>query len=161
MPDESTLRRHIVNLLRGEHAYMPFETAVKNFPEEDINKFPPNVPYTFWHLVEHIRITQNDILDFSQNPDYVYLQWPQDYWPAKDAKATKKEWDESVESVIRDLDEMIGLIESPASDLFTPFAWGEGQNLLREAMVVANHNAYHIGEFGILRQVIGNWRDMP
>ena len=136
---------------------MPFEEAVMDFPIKYINTFPPNVTYSFWHLLEHIRITQWDILDFSKNSDYKYIKWPDDYWPAKRAKASKKDWDKTLRLIKSDLDKMIQLIKDQKNDLYKPFPWGEGQNLFREAILIANHNAYHIGEFAILRQVLNLW----
>lgn len=155
--DEKTLRAEIVRILRGNVAYMSFDEAVADFPTKFINTKAPNVPYTFWHILEHIRITQADILDFCINPDYKYIKWPDDYWPAQNAKADKHLWDKTIQSIKQDLDKMIALVEDPKNDLYKPFAWGEGQHLLREALLVAEHNAYHIGEFAILRQVINNW----
>lgn len=160
MNNDVILRTKIVELLEGKQAHMPFDEAVADFPQNLINAQAPNVEYTFWHLVEHLRITQWDILDFSRNPNYKYIKWPDNYWPPKKAQATQKQWDESVTLFKKDLTEMIALIKNPDSDLYTPFPWGEGQNLVREAFVVADHNAYHIGELAILRQVTLAWSSL-
>jgi len=154
---EKIIRNELVRFLKGNVAYMSFDEAIANFPIKSINTKAHNVDYTFWHILEHIRITQHDILDFCINPKYVYIKWPDDYWPIQTKKATEKEWLGTIESIKRDLKSIITLVEDPKNDLYKPFAWGEGQNLLREAILVAEHNAYHIGEFAILRQVMGLW----
>ena len=157
MNKDKVIREYLIKFLQGGQAYMPFEEAVADFPTKHINTFPPNVTYTFWHILEHIRITQWDILDFSRNPQYKYIKWPDAYWPKVTAKAGKKDWDKTVRLIKSDLNEMIQLIKETKNDLYKPFPWGEGQNLFREAMLIANHNAYHIGEFAILRQVTNTW----
>ncbi len=154
---DKDLRKHIVYLLEDGGAHMSFMEAVKDFPESAINQKPPNVEYTFWHLIEHIRITQWDILNFSTNPDYKYLKWPDEYWPAKNKKVTKEDWDKTIKAYQKDLNEMIKLIKNPKTDLFSKIPWGEGQTILREAMLIADHTAYHVGELGILRQVTKTW----
>lgn len=157
MTDDKFLRETLVAFLKGRQTAMNFDDAVKNFPVRDINKKAPNVNYTFWHLLEHIRITQNDILDFSINPDYKYKK-AEDYWPRLTAKATKKDWDKTVRAFRKDLKALIKLVEDPKNDLYKPFPWGNGQTLLREAILTAEHNSYHVGELGILRQVVNNWK---
>lgn len=157
MDKDKFLREQLVNLIKGDHAYMPFDHAVADFPEESINQKPTNVPYTFWHLIEHLRITQHDILDFSINKNYKYMKWPDAYWPDKNAKATKKDWNKTIKDFNLDLAKMIKLVKNPKTDLYAKFSWGEGQTVIREAMVLANHNAYHIGELAILRQTVKNW----
>jgi len=154
---DAKLRKEIVRILKGNVAYMSFDEAVADFPSKHMNTKAPNVNYTFWHILEHIRITQWDILNFSRNPKYEYIKWPDDYWPAKNAKASKSDWQRTIKRIKADLAEMIRLVKDPKNDLYKPFAWGEGQNLLREAILIAEHNAYHIGEFAILRQVVDTW----
>ena len=137
---------------------MMFDDAVANFPAEFMNINPPNVPYTPWHLLEHLRITQWDILEYSRDPKHVSPEWPKGYWPAKDAKADQATWDQTVAQFREDLQAMCDLVADADNDLFTQIPGGEaGHTLLREAVLVADHNAYHIGEFGILRQVMGTW----
>lgn len=157
MDKDKEVRKWLVKFLQGNQAYMSFDDAVAKFPTKHINTKAPNVDYTFWHILEHIRITQWDIIDFCTNPDYKYIKWPDDYWPKQDAKATKKDWDKTIKAIRSDLNEMTKLVQNPENDLYKPFAWGEGQHLLREAIMVAEHNAYHIGEFAVLRQVVGAW----
>ena len=154
---DADLRKHVVYLLEDGGAHISFKDVVADFKEEDINKKPTNVSYSFYALVEHLRITQKDILDFCINPDYKELEWPHEYWPAKNKKATMAEWNESIASFQKDLKAMIKLVKDEKTDLFAKIPWGSGQTILREAMLVADHNSYHIGELGILRQVANTW----
>lgn len=156
MKNDAFLREQLVKNLHSE-SHMPFAEVIADFPVKHINTFPPNVDYTFWHLLEHIRITQWDIYDFSINPKYKYIKWPDDYWPKKTAKATKAQWERSVKGIEHDLKAMMKLVKNPKTDLYAKISWGEGQTILREVVMVADHNAYHIGEFAILRQVVGAW----
>lgn len=156
MSDDILLREQLIKNLHSE-SHMPFGESVKDFPQKHYNTFAPHVDYTFWHLLEHIRITQWDIYDFSINPKYKYIKWPDAYWPKKNAKATKAQWDKTVKEIERDLKAMMKLVKNSKTDLYKKIPWGEGQTILREAIMVADHNAYHIGEFAILRQVLGTW----
>ena len=157
MRGDKALREQLAIFL-GTQAHMSLADAVKGFPLKDMNVRPPNVPYTFWHLLEHIRIAQWDIIDFIRNPDYEELEWPRGYWPAKNAKATKKDWDATIARYQSDLKEMIALVKNPRTDLHAKIPHGDGQTILREAILIVDHNAYHIGEFAILRQVVNNWK---
>ena len=158
MKGDRALRAELIRFLRTEGAHQSLADTVKNFPVKDINRRPPHVPYTFWHLLEHIRIAQWDILDFIRNPDYRELRFPQDYWPARRAKATKKDWDETIARYHRDLDEMVALVKNPKTDLHARIPHGNGQTVLREAILIIDHTSYHVGEFGIFRQVVNNWK---
>jgi hypothetical protein len=157
MNSDQSVRDELLFLLRGGHAHMPFEAAVADFPAAHFNTCPLNVSYTPWHLLEHLRITQADILEFIRNPKYVYLNWPDDYWPAVDAQADAAAWQATIAGFKADNQALQAIVADPAKDLYTPLAHGEGQNILREILVVADHNAYHIGELAILRQVMGTW----
>jgi hypothetical protein len=159
MTSQSTVRDQIVALLRGGNAHMSFDEAVADFPLDAINTRPPHVPYTPWHLLEHVRIAQRDILDFVTADHYRELRWPEDYWPSQDATADEQTWQETIRRFREDLAAVIALAENPAQDLAAPVkhATNSGQTLTRELLVVADHNAYHIGEFAILRQVMGTW----
>jgi hypothetical protein len=117
----------------------------------------PRVDYTFWHLLEHLRITQSDILDYLTNTDYHAPAWPRDYWPAQDTRATKYEWDESVAAFQCDLEAIIGIVADDRTDLFGTVPSDDEHTVLREVLNMADHNAYHIGELGILRQVTKAW----
>lgn len=157
MSDE-LIREQLVKLLTVQQAHMGFEEAVKDFPAAHYNTRPPKVEYTFWHLLEHLRIAQWDILDYSRNPNYQHIEWPRDYWPAKEATTDASGWQRTVEQFLADRAAMTALIRDPQTDLYAPIAHGyDGHTILREVMVLADHNAYHIGEFAILRQVVGVW----
>ncbi len=156
---ETLIRGQLVNLLTKQQAHMGLEDAVKNFPAKDFNTRPPNVDYTFWHLLEHLRICQWDILDYCRNPNYKNIEWPRDYWPAKDATTDAAGWQHTLDQFNADLDELVALVNDPKTDLYAPIPHGyDGHTILREILVVADHNAYHIGEFAILRQVVNNWK---
>jgi len=158
MADDKALREQLATFLQGDQAHMSLADAVKGFPVKDMNVRPRNVPYTFWHLLEHIRIAQWDIVEFIKNPNYEELKFPDDYWPKKNAKATKKDWDHTLAQYASGLREMIAIVKDPKTDLHARIPHGDGQTILREAVLIVDHNAYHIGEFAILRQVAGNWR---
>jgi hypothetical protein len=157
MDRDRWLREHLVGVLRGGNAHMPFAEAVAEFPEMQINTKPPRVAYSFWHLLEHLRITQADILDYLTNTDYYAPAWPRDYWPALDARATKPEWDESVAAFQRDLEALVSIVADDGTDLFGTVPSHDEHTVLREVLIVADHNAYHIGELRILRQVSQAW----
>jgi hypothetical protein len=157
MDRERALRAQVVALLRGGNAHMGFDEAVANFPERLINERPPNVPYTFWHLIEHLRLCQVDILEYMTRADYREREWPRDYWPAPEATATVEEWDASLAAFRQDLAAIVAIVEDETTDLFAPVPSNPDHNILREALIVADHNAYHIGELAILRQVMEGW----
>jgi hypothetical protein len=157
MKTESALRDELVfHLLKG-HAHMTFDEAVTDFPLKHINTVFTNGVYTFWHLLEHIRRTQKDILDFMVNPDYKEPRWPDDYWPGNEKKAVKKDWDKTIKGFLKDQKELQKLVEDPKTDLYKKLPHGTGQTVMREIIVVTDHNAYHLGEFAIMRQVLGAW----
>ncbi len=158
MNTDQTLRDELVFLLRKGNAHMPLSEAVAGFPVEQMNTCPPNVPYTPWHLLEHIRITQHDILDFITNPNYQEMRWPDDYWPPRNAQTDAVGWDTTVNAILSDNEALQAIAGNPETDLYARIPWGTGQNILREVQVVADHNAYHVGEFARLRQVMGTWR---
>lgn len=155
--DDDALRHQLAQLLDGVGAHMPFEEAVADFPDDAMNLYAPNCDYTPWHLVEHLRLTQADILDYVVNPDYVEIEWPADYWPARDALATRAVFDESVRGFLADKATLREMVLDPGRDLFAVIPGTPGHTLLREVRVDADHNAYHVGEFAILRQIMGTW----
>ncbi|MCL5435407.1 MAG: DinB family protein [Patescibacteria group bacterium] len=157
MNQDKLLREHLLGLLKGGSAHMTLEEAIENYPVSKINGIFPNGEYSSWHLLEHIRITQNDILEFITNSKYVYLDWPKDYWPARNKKATQKDWKKTIDSFKKDTKALEKIVSNPKTDLYAKIKWGEGQTILREILVVADHNAYHIGEFAIMRQVMNTW----
>lgn len=154
---EAMLREQLGDLLARGNAHMSFEQAVDDFPMQHINTVFPNGSYTPWHLLEHLRLTQEDILDFIHNPHYKERDWPTAYWPAPDARATEPGWHETIRGFLADRAALQAIARDPATDLFTQIPHGSGQNILRELLVVSDHNAYHIGEFAIMRQVMGTW----
>jgi hypothetical protein len=155
--DLEVVRRQLARLLDGVDAHMPFEDAVDDFPDEAMNERPPNVGYSPWHLVEHLRLTQWDILDYVTNPAYVEREWPREYWPDPSATATRAEWDASVAAFLADRARLRSLVLDEDRDLFAVIPGTPGHTLLREVRIVADHNAYHVGELAILRQVMGSW----
>ena len=155
--DNDALRRQLTALLEGVGAHMPFEEAVADFPVEGMNRRPPNVDYTPWHLLEHLRLTQRDILDYVTDPDYTERAWPDAYWPAPDATATRETFDVTVSDFLADRAALRALITDPGRDLFAVIPGSPGHTLVRQIRIDADHNAYHIGEFAILRQVMGTW----
>ena len=156
MPKQPTisLREHLANLLKMEGAHIAFDDAVIDFPAHLRGVKPKGAPHSAWQLLEHMRIAQEDILDFSRNPDYKEKKFPDDYWPAKDAPPTEAAWDKSARQFQQDLKEMQALIADPKHDLQAAIPHGDGQTLLREALLVADHNAYHLGQLMFLRKML-------
>jgi hypothetical protein len=159
-PDaQAGLRKQLTAALEGGQAHATFDEAIKDFPAELRGKVPTNLPYSAWQLLEHLRITQRDILNFSAPPTGGYhpIKWPDDYWPKEHQPPSSHAWDQSVATIHSDLKHFIALIENPATDLYKPFRWGDGQNLLREALLIADHTGYHLGELIVLRRLLGAW----
>lgn len=154
MDTDKALRQHLLYLLRGRGAHVDFDTVVKDFPADVINRKAEHVPYTPWQVLEHMRIAQWDILMFSRDARHVSPPWPEGYWPSGDARADWEAWGASVESFRADLKAMEELVEDPSTDLFAPIAHGEGQTILREALLVADHNAYHLGVLVTLKRIL-------
>lgn len=152
-----TLRAELLALIAGEGAHLSFDEAVDDFPMDAVNRRPPNVPYTPWHLVEHVRRSQRDILDYVRSRAYVAPAWPEAYWPDADATATPEEWTATLAGYRADLAALHELVADPAVDLFAPLPGTPGHTLLREVRLAADHAAYHVGELAILRQVTGAW----
>ena len=150
-------RDEVLYLLRGGNAHMSFEDAVADYPMASVNSPFPNGTYTAWHLLEHLRLTQHDILDFIRDPDYVEREWPADYWPPRERTATPEQWQATLAGFRADLEALQAIVADSATDLEAPIPHGDGQTILREMLVVADHNAYHLGEFAIMRQVMGTW----
>jgi len=157
MPADPVVRQQLLALLLGENAHMNFDNAVRDFPPERRNRRLPNLPYTPWHLLEHVRLSQWDILDFIRNPHYVAPPFPGGYWPPQDETADQMRWDKTLQGFHADLRALAALVEDPATDLYADLPHAPGYNILREILVVADHNAYHLGEFAFLGQVIDTW----
>jgi hypothetical protein len=157
MEHDKIVRSHLLSLLNGGNAHMTLAEAVQDFPWSKINTVFPNGTYSSWGLLEHIRISQLDILDFIRNPNYKEMDWPKDYWPPKNKKATRKDWQETISRFRRDSDELQKIINDPKVDIYAKVPHGTGQTVLREILLVADHNSYHLGEFAIMRQTMDTW----
>jgi hypothetical protein len=159
MKEDRALRQHLLNLLDGEHAHVNFESVVKGWPVKLRGAKPRGQPFTAWRLLEHMRIAQWDILEFSRNPKHVSPEWPEGYWPRGDAPPDKDAWDKSVRAFRRDLKAMKDLVAKPSTELFARIPHGTGQTILREALLIADHNAYHLGQLLLLRRLLGAWAE--
>ncbi len=155
--DDKKLREQLVKLLEGGEAHADLQHAFSGLPEAQRGVRPAGAPHSAWQLLEHFRIAQWDILEFSRNAKHVSPQFPEGYWPVSDAPPNAEAWDKSVAAVERDLAAMEKLISNPKTDLFAPIAHGDGQTILREALVLADHNAYHLGQVVLLRRLLGAW----
>jgi len=154
MASHDPLRRHLLDLLSMKGAHLSLDEAVSGFPVELRGKKPNGAPHTAWQLLEHLRIAQWDMLDFSRNPEYKELKWPEDYWPETEAPPDETAWDRSVAQFGEDMRAMQELISDPALDLMARIPHGSGQTLLREALQVADHNSYHLGQLVYLRKTL-------
>ena len=154
------LQKQLLALLNGGQAHAGFEKAVADLPAELRGKVPDGLPYSAWQLLEHLRITQRDILNFSAPPTGGYhpIKWPDAYWPESAEPPSAQAWDESIAAIRSDLKQFDALVTKPGADLVKPFRWGDGQNLLREALLIADHTAYHVGELIVLRRLLGAWK---
>ena len=157
MKEEKVVRDELLALLDEGNAHMTFAEAVEDFPLDRINTMPPNTPYSFWHFVEHIRIAQWDILEFIRNPGHVSPVYPEGYRPQPEERADADRWRQSVDSVLADLAALRRLVEDPETKLFAPLPHAPEYTVFREVLVAADHNAYHVGELALMRQVSGLW----
>lgn len=156
---DQALREHVRCLLMGGGAHLDFERAIADLPDELRGAKVDGVSHTPWRLLEHLRICQWDILEFSRNPNHVSPEFPDGYWPDGDAPPDSASWDRSVQEFQNDLQAMIDLITNQDTDLFAPIPHGDGQTVLREALLVADHNAYHLGQLVFLRRCLGAWEN--
>jgi hypothetical protein len=157
MKPNDTLIQHLVSLLRAGHAHTTFDDAVKGIPIAKAGLRPEGAPQSCWELLEHVRIAQHDILKFSQGPKWKSPKWPEGYWPKSPKPAGAVKWRQSVSAVRADLKAFEKLLRERADEMETPFPWGDGQTLLREALLIADHNAYHIGQLVLVRRLLGIW----
>jgi len=155
--NDQALRQHLVFLLKGGGAHVHFADAVEGFPEAKRGAFIAGLPHTGWQLLEHARIAQWDILEFSRNPKHVSPGFPEGYWPKTPVPADDAAWVKSFEAFQKDLQEMINLVKNPKTDLCAKIPHGDGQTILREALLLADHNAYHLGQLVDLRRALGEW----
>jgi hypothetical protein len=155
--EQAALRKHVIFLLKGGGAHVDFDTAIARLPAKLRGARPQGIPHTPWRLLEHMRIAQWDILEFSRDPHHVSPDWPGGYWPKGDAPASAAAWAKSVKAFRHDLKEMERLVSRPSTDLYTRIPHGDGQTILREALLVADHNAYHLGELVVVRRLLNAW----
>lgn len=154
MDEDTSLRQHIVNLLTKAEAHVDVNSELKDFPRKLRGHKPEGAPHTPWQLLEHMRIAQWDILRFSVDANHISPKWPEGYWPETESPLTGKAWDKSVQQFLHDLDAMCKLVRDPKRDLFARIPHGDGQTLLREALLVADHNAYHLGQIVMVRRTL-------
>lgn len=154
MNDLASLRTHIINLLTKAEAHVDARSELKDFPAKLRGCKPEGAPHTPWQLLEHLRIAQWDILQFSIDAKHESPKWPEGYWPDTDAPSSDKAWDKSVRQFFDDLDAMCELVKDPKRDLFARIPHGDGQTLLREALLLADHNAYHLGQIVMIRRTL-------
>jgi len=152
---DEALREHVLKLLSGKEAHVEFDAAIGDWPVQLAGAKVANFPHTAWMLLEHMRIGQWDILEFSRNPKHVSPKWPEGFWPTSEAPASEKAWTNSIAEFKKDMRAMEQLVANRKSDLFAKFPWGTGQTLLREALLVADHNSYHLGQLVMLRKCMG------
>lgn len=152
---DQALREHLLYILRESGAHAVFDGAMGDWPVQLAGVKVANFPHTAWMLLEHLRLAQWDILEFSRNPKHLSPAWPEGYWPASEAPPSEKAWQASMSAFKRDLRAMERLVANKKTDLFAKLPWGDGQTILREALLVADHNAYHLGQLVMLRKSIG------
>jgi len=153
------VREQIINLLKGGQAHLTLDDTLKGFPEKLRGVKPPGAPHSAWQLLEHLRIAQLDILEFSRDAKHVSPKWPEGYWPTNDKPPTDAQWKKCVSAIKKDLQAMQRLVEDPRTDLYSKIPHGTGQNILREALLIADHNAYHLGQLLLVRRLLGAWHE--
>jgi len=159
MNQDQLLREQLAAFLDWQQAHADFSAAVADFPARLRGRVPEGAPYSAWQLLEHIRISLWDILEFSRNSKHKSPKWPEGYWPKAAAPPSVAAWNSSAYAVLEHLEAMRALVRDPACDLFRPLPHGSGQTLLREILLVADHNAYHIGELVLLRRLLDAWTE--
>lgn len=155
--DDSALREQLIEALHGGHAHATFDQVARGFPVDRAGTRPNGAPHSAWELLEHMRIAQNDILRFSQSAEHVSPKWPEGYWPEHPAPPKASDWAESVRAFRDDRAEFEAMLRDPKQDLYRKFPWGDGQTLLREALVLSSHNSYHLGQLVTVRRLLGAW----
>lgn len=155
--NDQALKQHIAELLQKSNAHANLDDALNGLAAEDRDAIVEHVPYTIWQLVEHIRITQQDIMDFSENKNYQPLKWPEGYWPTEPAPANEQEWEAALQGIRKSLADFTVLLTNEQQDLLKPFSHGDGQNLLREAILIIDHLSYHTGQIVLIRRLLDKW----
>jgi hypothetical protein len=158
MAESDALRQHLLDLLRGRNAHADFDTVMADFPSRLRGVKPPGAPHTGWQLLEHMRIAQWDIVEFSRDAKHKSPAWPDGYWPKTEAPPSAASWNNSLRSFRADLKAMAKLVADKKTDLFARIPHGSGQTILREALLIADHNSYHLGQMVLLRRLLGNWK---
>lgn len=158
MNDNQLLRQQLAGLLQKSYAHVYFEQAVEGLSLKSIGTQVPHLPYTIWQLAEHIRIAQQDMLNFSENKNYQPLNWPENYWPKEAAPANEQEWQNTLAEIKKSRAAFTALINDEQLDLFKPFPHGEGQSLFREAVMIIDHLSYHTGQIVLIRRLLKNWK---
>jgi hypothetical protein len=156
---DKILRQHLVDLLQGGNAHVKFDDVISNFPAELRGQKATNLPHSAWMLLEHMRIAQWDILEFSRNRKHKSPDWPKGYWPATEDPPSVAQWNASIKQFRADLKQFADLVKNPKTDLFAKIPWGDGQTILREALLVADHNAYHLAQIVDVRRLLGAWHE--
>jgi len=155
--NDQSLREHITYLLEGGGAHAKFDDVIEDLPPNLRGTKPDRFPHTAWMLLEHLRLAQWDILEFSRNARHVSPEWPKGYWPPTEAPSSDAAWGKSIQQFRRDLKAMQLLVADPKTDLFGRIPWGDGQTILREALLLADHNAYHLAQLVDVRRLLGAW----
>jgi len=154
---DAVMRKQLITLINGGNAHATLDDALHNLPAKLRGVKPDGLPYSIWQLLDHIRIAQWDILKFSTNPDHKSPKWPDEYWPKNSAPEDEQEWDDCLADIASDRAKVIALLEDPETNLYEPFPNENGINLLREALLIADHTSYHIGQIIILRRLLHDW----
>jgi hypothetical protein len=157
--EDKILRDHLVYLLQKGGAHAGFEAAVKDLPPALRGKRPQGLPHSPWELLEHLRIAQWDILEFTRDPKHVSPEFPSGYWPKSPEPPDDQAWDKSVTAFGNDLNAMADIVKDPSKDLSAQLPHGDGQTILREALLIADHNAYHLGQLILVRRLLGAWNE--
>lgn len=158
MTDDKALREHVLFLLKDGGAHLSFETAIKGLPVALRGKRPKGAAHSAWEILEHMRLALWDILEFTRDPKHVSPKWPEGYWPEKPVPPSDRAWSKSVAAFRKDFEAMCQLVEDPSTDLFAKIPHGTGQTLLKEVLLVADHNSYHLGELVAVRRLLGSWK---
>jgi uncharacterized damage-inducible protein DinB len=158
MAESDALRQHLLDLLRGRNAHADFDAVLADFPSRLRGVKPPGAPHTGWQLLEHMRIAQSDILEFSRDAKHQSPAWPDGYWPKTEAPPNAASWNNSLRSFRADLKAMAKLVADKKTDLFARIPHGSGQTILRETLLIADHNSYHLGQIVLLRRFLGAWK---
>jgi hypothetical protein len=158
-PNSKRLREHLLDLLNGGGAHVRLDDAVKDMPEKLRGVKPDKLPHTAWMLLEHLRLAQWDLLEFSRNAKHKSPEWPKGYWPKTEAPPTSAAWNKSVQQFRKDLKAMQNLVANPKTDLYARIPWGDGQTILRETLILADHTGYHLGQLVDVRRLLGAWKE--